>query len=195
MRTPRPLRLCGATESPPGAPGALSGTGRSGQERAEPPLLRCWKLLHYALSIIIIMGVPPVCDVNRHIWPRDADAYQTTSFQYCACPRAACRAGVRRAQPGGGAAARADGYSTPCNPRANRGATHADRSAARADSGAAQPTVALPTPEPTLTVPEAIDRILSGEKPVETLVTLFAWQPALLRWLSHGAGLASLFPL
>jgi formylglycine-generating enzyme required for sulfatase activity len=42
------------------------------------------------------------------------------------------------------------------------------------------PTVALPTPEPTLTVPEAIDRILSGEKPVETLVTLFAWQPALL---------------
>jgi formylglycine-generating enzyme required for sulfatase activity len=42
------------------------------------------------------------------------------------------------------------------------------------------PTVAPPTPEPTLTVPEAIDRILSGEKPVETLVTLFAWQPALL---------------
>ncbi len=42
------------------------------------------------------------------------------------------------------------------------------------------PTAALPTPEPTLTVPEAIDRILSGEKPVETLVTLFAWQPALL---------------
>jgi formylglycine-generating enzyme required for sulfatase activity len=42
------------------------------------------------------------------------------------------------------------------------------------------PTVALPTPEPTLTVPEAIDRILSGEKPVETLVTLFAWQPVLL---------------
>ena len=36
------------------------------------------------------------------------------------------------------------------------------------------PTAALPTPEPTLTVPEAIDRILSGEKPVETLVTLFA---------------------
>jgi hypothetical protein len=43
-----------------------------------------------------------------------------------------------------------------------------------------------PTPEPTLTVPEAIDRILSGEKPVETLVTLFAWQPALLRG-HHGA--------
>jgi formylglycine-generating enzyme required for sulfatase activity len=42
------------------------------------------------------------------------------------------------------------------------------------------PTAALPTPEPTLTVPEAIDRILGGEKPVETLVTLFAWQPALL---------------
>jgi formylglycine-generating enzyme required for sulfatase activity len=42
------------------------------------------------------------------------------------------------------------------------------------------PTAALPTPEPTLTVPEAIDRILSGEKPVETLVTLFTWQPALL---------------
>jgi formylglycine-generating enzyme required for sulfatase activity len=42
------------------------------------------------------------------------------------------------------------------------------------------PTAAPPTPEPTLTVPEAIDRIISGEKPVETLVTLFAWQPALL---------------
>ena len=41
------------------------------------------------------------------------------------------------------------------------------------------PTVALPTPEPTLTVPEAIDRILSGEKPVETLVTLFAQRPPL----------------
>ena len=41
------------------------------------------------------------------------------------------------------------------------------------------PTVAPPTPEPTLTVPEAIDRILSGEKPVETLVTLFAQRPPL----------------
>jgi formylglycine-generating enzyme required for sulfatase activity len=41
------------------------------------------------------------------------------------------------------------------------------------------PTVALPTPEPTLTVPEAIDRILSGEKPVETLVTLLAQRPPL----------------
>ena len=41
------------------------------------------------------------------------------------------------------------------------------------------PTAALPTPEPTLTVPEAIDRILSGEKPVETLVTLLAQRPPL----------------
>jgi len=60
----RILHLCGATESPPGAPGALSGTGRSGQEGAEPPILRCWKLPRYALSIIIIMGAAPVCDVN-----------------------------------------------------------------------------------------------------------------------------------
>ncbi len=29
----RILHLCGATESPPGAPGAVSGTGRSGHER------------------------------------------------------------------------------------------------------------------------------------------------------------------
>jgi hypothetical protein len=42
-----------------------------------------------------------------------------------------------------------------------------------------RPQWRCPTPEPTLTVPQAIDRILSGEKPVETLVTLFAWQPPL----------------
>lgn len=37
-------------------------------------------------------------------------------------------------------------------------------------------TATPPTPEPTLTVPEAIDRITSGEKPVETLVDLiFQW--------------------
>ncbi|NWF79514.1 MAG: NACHT domain-containing protein, partial [Chloroflexi bacterium] len=38
----------------------------------------------------------------------------------------------------------------------------------------------VPTPEPTLTVPEAIDRIISGEKPVETLFTLLAQRPPLL---------------
>lgn len=38
------------------------------------------------------------------------------------------------------------------------------------------PTVA-PTPEPTLTVPQALDRIISGEKPVETFFTLFAQRP------------------
>jgi formylglycine-generating enzyme required for sulfatase activity len=41
------------------------------------------------------------------------------------------------------------------------------------------PTVA-PTPEPTLTVPQALDRIISGEKPVETFVTLLAQRPPLL---------------
>lgn len=41
-------------------------------------------------------------------------------------------------------------------------------------------TATPPTPEPTLTVPEAIDRIISGEKPVETLVTLIAQRPPLL---------------
>jgi len=40
------------------------------------------------------------------------------------------------------------------------------------------PTV-VPTPEPTLTVPEAIDRIISGEKPVETFFTLLAQRPPL----------------
>lgn len=38
------------------------------------------------------------------------------------------------------------------------------------------PTVA-PTPEPTLTVPQAFDRIISGEKPVETFFTLLAQRP------------------
>lgn len=41
------------------------------------------------------------------------------------------------------------------------------------------PTIA-PTPEPTLTVPQALDRIISGEKPVETLFTLLAQRPPLL---------------
>ena len=41
------------------------------------------------------------------------------------------------------------------------------------------PTVA-PTPEPTLTVPQALDRIISGEKPVETFLTLLAQRPPLL---------------
>lgn len=41
------------------------------------------------------------------------------------------------------------------------------------------PTVA-PTPEPTLTVPQAVDRIISGEKPVETFFTLLAQRPPLL---------------
>jgi hypothetical protein len=41
------------------------------------------------------------------------------------------------------------------------------------------PTVA-PTPEPTLTVPQALDRIISGEKPVETFFTLLAQRPPLL---------------
>ncbi len=41
------------------------------------------------------------------------------------------------------------------------------------------PTVA-PAPEPTLTVPQALDRIISGEKPVETFVTLLAQRPPLL---------------
>ncbi len=41
------------------------------------------------------------------------------------------------------------------------------------------PTVA-PAPEPTLTVPQAVDRIISGEKPVETFVTLLAQHPPLL---------------
>lgn len=83
------------------------------------------------------MGVSPVCDVNRHIWPRDADAQERTSFRYCAHPRVACRAGVRRARPGGGAAARADGYTAARNRCAYCGATHADRSATHADRSAA----------------------------------------------------------
>ena len=41
------------------------------------------------------------------------------------------------------------------------------------------PTVAPPNPEPTLTVPQALDRMISGEKPVETLVTLLAQRPPL----------------
>ncbi|MCS7289372.1 MAG: hypothetical protein NZ699_09620 [Roseiflexus sp.] len=47
------------------------------------------------------------------------------------------------------------------------------------------PTVApvtptpAPAPEPTLTIPQAIDRIISGERPVETLVTLIAQRPPL----------------
>lgn len=40
------------------------------------------------------------------------------------------------------------------------------------------PTV-TPTPEPTLTVPQALDRIIRGEKPVETFVTLLAQRPPL----------------
>jgi len=63
---------------------------------------------------------------------------ERTSFRYCAHPRAACRAGVRRAQPGGGAAARADGYTAACNRCTYCGATHADRSAAHAHHGAAR---------------------------------------------------------
>lgn len=39
---------------------------------------------------------------------------------------------------------------------------------------------AAPTPEPTLTVPQALDRIISGEKPVETFFTLFAQRTPLL---------------
>ncbi|MCS6880732.1 MAG: SUMF1/EgtB/PvdO family nonheme iron enzyme [Oscillochloridaceae bacterium] len=38
------------------------------------------------------------------------------------------------------------------------------------------PTVA-PTPEPTLTVPQAFDRILSGQQPVETIFILIAQRP------------------
>lgn len=41
------------------------------------------------------------------------------------------------------------------------------------------PTVA-PTPEPTLTLPQAFDRIVSGEKPVETFFTLLVQRPPLL---------------
>lgn len=44
----------------------------------------------------------------------------------------------------------------------------------------AAPTTApatIPTPEPTLTLPEAFDRILSGEKPAETLVALVSQRP------------------
>ncbi|MFQ3663924.1 MAG: hypothetical protein SNJ69_16245 [Chloroflexaceae bacterium] len=36
-----------------------------------------------------------------------------------------------------------------------------------------------PTPEPTLTVPQAFDRIISGEKPVETFFTPLAQRPPL----------------
>lgn len=44
---------------------------------------------------------------------------------------------------------------------------------------AVTPTATLPTPEPTLTVPEAIDRVITGERPVETLVTLMGQYPLL----------------
>jgi formylglycine-generating enzyme required for sulfatase activity len=61
-------------------------------------------------------------------------------------------------------------------------------------AGALQPTPTQPaptatvastptpmsTPEPTLTFPQAIDRIIAGEKPAETLFTLLAQQPLLL---------------
>ncbi|MCU0493543.1 MAG: hypothetical protein MUD01_18305 [Chloroflexaceae bacterium] len=41
------------------------------------------------------------------------------------------------------------------------------------------PTVA-PMPEPTFTIPQALDRIFSGEQPVETFFTLLAQRPPLL---------------
>ena len=37
-----------------------------------------------------------------------------------------------------------------------------------------------PAPEPTLTIPQALDQIISGEKPVETFVTLLDQRPPLL---------------
>ncbi len=51
---------------------------------------------------------------------------------------------------------------------------------AQATTATPAPVTATPTPEPTLTVPQAIDRIAGGEKPVETLVALLEQRPLLL---------------